>query len=138
MALVLAHRGASHAAPENTLEAFAVARRLGADGVELDVRRSADGELVVHHDAEVAGRGPVSSLAAAELPPAVPSLEAALRACSGLVVNIELKDLPGEPGFDPTYPLPQAVARLVAEVLAAGLDVGHRVVVRLVGDRRGA
>ena len=54
---VLAHRGGSGPWPENTLEAFAGALRAGADGVELDVRRCADGELVVHHDAEVPGVG---------------------------------------------------------------------------------
>jgi glycerophosphoryl diester phosphodiesterase len=50
-ALVLAHRGASARAPENTLAAFALAFDLGADGVELDVRRTADDVLVVRHGA---------------------------------------------------------------------------------------
>ncbi len=45
-----AHRGASGQAPENTLAAFAHAARLGAQAVELDVRRSLDGHLVVLHD----------------------------------------------------------------------------------------
>jgi glycerophosphoryl diester phosphodiesterase len=48
--LNLAHRGASHAAPENTLAAYQQAREFGADGVELDVMLSADGEAVVRHD----------------------------------------------------------------------------------------
>jgi len=39
-------------APENTVEAFVAAGALGADGVELDVHRTADGALVVHHDAD--------------------------------------------------------------------------------------
>lgn len=51
--LVLAHRGARRDAPENTLLAFETALNQGADGVELDVRMSADGELIVHHDEEV-------------------------------------------------------------------------------------
>ena len=51
--LVIAHRGASAAAPENTLAAFRLAADLGADGVELDVRRTVDGQLVVIHDASV-------------------------------------------------------------------------------------
>jgi glycerophosphoryl diester phosphodiesterase len=51
--LVLAHRGANRLARENTVDAFVRARELGADGVELDVRRTADGVLVVHHDAAV-------------------------------------------------------------------------------------
>lgn len=47
---VFAHRGASHYAPENTLPAFALAAAQGADGIELDVHLSKDGELVVIHD----------------------------------------------------------------------------------------
>ena len=48
--LVWAHRGASGYAPENTLEAFRKAVEMGADGVELDVQLTKDGELVVIHD----------------------------------------------------------------------------------------
>jgi glycerophosphoryl diester phosphodiesterase len=47
---VLGHRGARHAAPENTLTAFELARREGADGVELDVRLDRDGRVIVLHD----------------------------------------------------------------------------------------
>ena len=47
---VWAHRGASAYAPENTLEAFRLAAEQKADGVELDVQLSKDGELVVIHD----------------------------------------------------------------------------------------
>jgi glycerophosphoryl diester phosphodiesterase len=49
--LIIAHRGASAHAPENTLPAFALAREQGADMIELDVRRCADGALVAFHDA---------------------------------------------------------------------------------------
>jgi glycerophosphoryl diester phosphodiesterase len=48
--LVLGHRGARHAAPENTLAAFELARQEGADGIELDVRLDGDGEVIVLHD----------------------------------------------------------------------------------------
>ena len=48
--LVWAHRGASRAAPENTLAAFRLAAEMGADGIELDVQRCATGEVVVLHD----------------------------------------------------------------------------------------
>ena len=48
---IVAHRGASHERPENTIAAFQRAIELGADGVELDVHLTADGVLVVHHDA---------------------------------------------------------------------------------------
>lgn len=50
MQMVFGHRGASGYAPENTLEAFELAAKLGADGVELDVQIAKDGELVVAHD----------------------------------------------------------------------------------------
>ncbi|MBN2007380.1 MAG: glycerophosphodiester phosphodiesterase [Anaerolineae bacterium] len=69
--LVFAHRGASHAAPENTLAAFQEALRLGADGIELDVHLSADGVPVVIHNAAVNattdGRGLVNALSLAQL-----------------------------------------------------------------------
>jgi len=49
-----AHRGASAHAPENTLAAFALAAHLGANAVELDIRRTLDGHLVISHDATLA------------------------------------------------------------------------------------
>jgi len=101
--LVLGHRGASAEAPENTVAAYTRARELGADGVELDVRRSADGVLVVHHDPEVRGVGLIASLSFAELRAARPqlaTLEEALDACRGLVVNAEVKCLPWEADAD--------------------------------------
>lgn len=48
---IIAHRGASHRAPENTLPAFELAWEEGADGVEADFRRTLDGEIVCIHDA---------------------------------------------------------------------------------------
>src|SRR5919204_5317256 len=48
--LVFAHRGGAALAPENTIAAFDNGVALGSDGVELDVRLSRDGEVVVHHD----------------------------------------------------------------------------------------
>src|SRR5229473_3211699 len=48
---VWAHRGASHDAPENTLAAFTLAARQGADGIELDAQLCGSGEVVVFHDA---------------------------------------------------------------------------------------
>lgn len=47
---IIAHRGASYLAPENTLAAFRMAKELGADGVEFDVQESKDGKLLIHHD----------------------------------------------------------------------------------------
>ena len=69
--IIFAHRGASVHAPENTLEAFQLAFQQGADGIELDVKLSADGEVVVIHDATVErttdGHGRVASLPLASL-----------------------------------------------------------------------
>jgi glycerophosphoryl diester phosphodiesterase len=107
---VYAHRGCREGVPENTLDAFAQARRLGADGVELDVRMTADGALAVHHDAEIPGLGPVGELAVSDLPAHVPLLAEALAVCHGMLVDIEIKNAPGEPGHDPT----EAVAALTA------------------------
>ncbi len=50
---VWAHRGASAYAPENTLSAFILSAKLGADGIELDVHLTKDGEIVVCHDASI-------------------------------------------------------------------------------------
>jgi len=47
---ILAHRGAAARYPENTLEAFSAAIEMGADGIELDVQLSKDGEIVAAHD----------------------------------------------------------------------------------------
>lgn len=69
--VVYAHRGASTHAPENTLTAFELALQQGADGVELDAKLSADGHVVVIHDATVdrttGGRGRVRDLTLEEL-----------------------------------------------------------------------
>jgi glycerophosphoryl diester phosphodiesterase len=69
--LILAHRGDSAHAPENTLPAFERAVQRGADGVELDVKLSADGEVVVSHDPTVdrttGGHGRLSDLSMSEL-----------------------------------------------------------------------
>ena len=71
MSLIYGHRGASGYAPENTLEAFRLAMEMGADGFELDVHLSQDGELVVIHDESVDrttdGTGFVRDLTLAQL-----------------------------------------------------------------------
>jgi glycerophosphoryl diester phosphodiesterase len=69
--LVFAHRGGSALGPENTLAAFDLGMRVGADGIELDVHLSADGVPVVHHDATLdrttSASGPVVARTAADL-----------------------------------------------------------------------
>ncbi|MCL2017539.1 MAG: glycerophosphodiester phosphodiesterase [Alphaproteobacteria bacterium] len=51
--IIIAHRGASADAPENTLAAFKLAKRMGVDGIEIDVHLSASGDIVVIHDYEL-------------------------------------------------------------------------------------
>lgn len=69
--VIFAHRGASAHAPENTLAAFELALAQGADGIELDVKLSADGKVVVIHDATVnrttGSSGRVKDLSLAEM-----------------------------------------------------------------------
>src|SRR5258706_15691132 len=72
--LVFAHRGGAALAPENTIAAFDHGLALGADGIELDVRLSHDGVVVVHHhrmlERTTRLTGPVEARTAAELVPA--------------------------------------------------------------------
>jgi glycerophosphoryl diester phosphodiesterase len=102
--LLLGHRGAPRVLPENTLASFRRALADGADGVELDVQRAADGVPVVIHDATLErttnGRGPVASHTSTELArldagagEGVPTLAAvaAWAAEAGAWLNVELK-----------------------------------------------
>ena len=108
--LVIAHRGASAQFAENTLDAFAGAVDQGTDGVELDVRRTFDDQLAVHHDEGLADGRLLVETAFADLPRAVTDLDHALDACAPLaVVNIEIKNWPDDRDFDPTERLAGAV-----------------------------
>ncbi|MEJ5310375.1 MAG: glycerophosphodiester phosphodiesterase family protein [Anaerolineae bacterium] len=107
---VLGHRGASHAAPQNTLAAFRKAADVGADGIELDVHLSRDGVPVVIHndsvDATTDGHGLVREMTLAQLKALdagthfaaafagerIPTLEEVLAEVGArLLINIELK-----------------------------------------------
>jgi glycerophosphoryl diester phosphodiesterase len=98
---IWAHRGASAHAPENTLEAFELARTAGADGIELDVRLDRDGNVVVFHDRDLqrlCGRpGCIEELSAAERKElrvrgaAVPTLEEVFHVLGDLEINVEIK-----------------------------------------------
>lgn len=127
--LNFAHRGASHEAPENTLAAFLLASELGADGIELDVQLSSDGEVVVIHDfvleTTTNGQGPVEDCTLADLRELdagshydplfagqhIPTLQEIIEAVAHrLLLNIELKTRNAR---DPR--LAQAVVRLIEE-----------------------
>lgn len=93
--LVLAHRGYHQQAPENTLAAFAAAAAHGVDGIETDLRLSADGQIVLFHDRVAPDGREVAATAHDELCRlvgyAVPTLRQALAAQPGLLWNLELK-----------------------------------------------
>ena len=87
---IYAHRGVSQNARENTIHAFELALEMGVDGIELDIWKSRDGHLIVHHDPDVNGIS-IQETKASELPSFVPTLTEALDVCSELRVNIEIK-----------------------------------------------
>ncbi len=116
---VMAHRGASRVEPENTIAAFIRAAEMGAQAVELDVRRTSDGVLVVHHNPRLPDLRLIAATRAAELPDTIPSLGAALDACAGMWVNVEIKNDPEEPDFDPTDTIADET---IAHLLGRGED----------------
>jgi glycerophosphoryl diester phosphodiesterase len=96
-ALIVAHRGAWGPAPQNSLDAFDAAVQLGCDAIELDVRRTVDGQLVVVHDARVRGQS-VGRLAHDEVRARMqdgqaPSLDQVLEHVGGrITLDVELKE----------------------------------------------
>jgi glycerophosphoryl diester phosphodiesterase len=125
--LVIAHRGASCYAPENTLAAFRLAAGMGAHAIELDAKLTSDGRVVIHHDLTLDrttdGRGLLSGHSLAELKQLdagakfsprfrgeqIPTLEEVFAAFGLLVlVNVELTNYE-----QPRDGLPEAVVSLV-------------------------
>jgi len=138
---VIAHRGASKAFPENTVAAFRGALEIGADMVELDVRRTADGQLAIHHDAHLADGRAICDVVAADLRSDIPSLAEAIDACGGMGVNVEVKSSARDPDFDPTRSVAADVAAVVGarglydRILVSSFDVGSISRVREVDSR---
>ena len=136
---VVAHRGASGSAPENTLAAFALAFDEGAHAIELDARLTADRKVVVFHDARLSrttnGTGRVSDASAAALrqhsaggwfseefaDERVPFLEEVLELAAGesAGVNVELK-------FDSRGDDPGPLVRRACGVIADSLRIPGR------------
>jgi glycerophosphoryl diester phosphodiesterase len=108
-----AHRGASAHARENTIEAFALALRLGATGLESDAWRTADGEVVLDHDGVVRvglRRRPIPDLPRSALPASIPSLAELYDACgTDVEVSLDVKH-------------PEAAEAIVGVARAAGGD----------------
>jgi glycerophosphoryl diester phosphodiesterase len=107
---VVGHRGWPTRFPDNTLAGFLAAAQV-ADAVEVDVRRSGDGKLILSHDPVLAGLvvsdHPWQVLGEAELGdghrPAL--LDEALASVPGLSFQFEIKNMPHEPGFEPDHRL---------------------------------
>ena len=93
--LLLSHRGYHANAPENTIEAFEQAVEMGVDGIETDIRLSADGQAVLFHDRVSPDGREVASLSRQELSEAagyrVPTVEEALAMFPGIFWNLEIK-----------------------------------------------
>jgi glycerophosphoryl diester phosphodiesterase len=108
MTEIIAHRGASADAHENTLAAFTRALEQGADGIELDVHATRDGAVVVHHDPvlRVAGGAPraIAGMSALEV--------AAVRLASGDPI----------PTLDETLAVVGARATVYVEVKGVGIE----------------
>ena len=112
-----AHRGARAHAPENTIEAFQLALRLGATGLESDAWLTADGEAVLDHDGSVGGllrKRAIASLRRAELPSHIPTLAELYEACgTGFELSLDVKD-------------PAAAERVVAVARETGSGAPER------------
>lgn len=133
---------------ENSLAAFREAIRLGADGVELDVHTALSGELVVHHDPNIPGVGPLcelnlDSIRKIRLPnhEPIPTLDEALEAIGSAVRRlggsaspeawIELKALP--PSADEA--LFDSIDRATGPTRCAVHSFDHRIIAR-IGEKR--
>jgi glycerophosphoryl diester phosphodiesterase len=112
--IAFAHRGARAHAPENTLESFALALKLGADGLESDVWLTADGVPVLDHDGVIRSglrRKAIASVARADLPSWIPTLEELYATCgTAFELSLDVKD-------------DDAAAAVVAVARACGADV---------------
>ena len=126
---IVGHRGASATHPENTLAAFSAAKEAGADGIEVDVRRTQDEVLVVHHNAHLADGRLISDTQADDLPAEVPTLADAMMVSDDMWINIEIKNSPDDPDYDATHGISIAVAGLILafdaekRVLVSSFDI---------------
>lgn len=149
--VVIGHRGAPEEAHENTLASFEKAITLGVDAVEFDVRRTADGVLVVHHDPRVSRKTPrISKSSWAETQEAaisrgyeIPTLEQVAELCAGRVsLDVELKETGYEAEvvevvlrrFDPKHVMFKSFREISVKKMCAmepslfaGLLLGYRI-----------
>jgi glycerophosphoryl diester phosphodiesterase len=142
MALAIAHRGDWSAAPENTLTAFEVAERAGADMIELDVRVTADGGVAVVHDPTLervwADPRAVAAVTLDELRAlradghGIPTLAETLEAVSApLMVDYTLADV-----VEPALEAIEAAGALERVLFSGGNVEGHRRIRQLAPSAR--
>ena len=102
--LVYAHRGDRSRAEDNTLEAYRLAVEAGADGIELDVRRTVDGVLVMNHDDARPGFPPIVEMTFADIREQLPSMPTLIETLASVPqnvwLNVEIKNFPTEADFD--------------------------------------
>lgn len=127
--LIFGHRGTCVDVRPNTIEAFERAVGQGADGVELDVRRTRDDALIIYHDDRSAPDAiPFVELDLSEIKtttPWVPTLDEAWTSLGpAALLNIEIKNIYGQADYDPAHRVAKAVVRWLA-----GHDTGDRVLV---------
>lgn len=123
MTSVIAHRGAARTHRPNSIAAIGAAVALGVDWVALDVRRSADGVVVVHDDAQLADGRAVSEVPAEALGDDVPLLIDAVEACGRVGVAVVLRNTRDDPGYDPEHRVSEGVAALMRSRDPAGVLV---------------
>jgi glycerophosphoryl diester phosphodiesterase len=114
--IAFAHRGAKAHAPENTLEAFQLALRLGATGLESDVWLTADGVAVLDHDGVVGRmrRRTIGEVPRDDLPDHIPTLAELYEQCgTDFELSLDIKD-------------PAATAEVIAVAERAGGDATAR------------
>ena len=101
--IAFAHRGARDGAPENTVEAFTLAVRLGATGIETDAWLTADGVVALAHDGSVrvgVRRRPLRRVPAADLPASVPTIDRLYEAVGREIeLSVDVKDPAAAPGL---------------------------------------
>lgn len=117
---IFAHRGASAHEPDNSLRAFGRAVADNADGIEVDVRRTADGVLVLSHEAALPDGTVIGDTRLADLREraAITTLDELLMASGDLMLDLEIKNVPTEPDHDESQGVAEAV---VAWLTANGI-----------------
>lgn len=142
--LVLGHRGASTYAGDNTLAAFRLAATQGADGIETDIRLTTDGVMILHHEPDAAGFGVFSNHSFDEVRealPHIPTIDEMLAATADMMLNLEIKNDPEQPDYDPSQRASAAVVAWVDEnnlhdrVVVSSFDPETVIRVRVLDDR---